>query len=63
VAPVLVEAPRYEQSFADRRSPVLESAADGTSLGHLLLPAVVVLLLGAAGLLLHRSRPAAARRR
>jgi hypothetical protein len=63
VDPVLHEAPRYEQSFADRRSPALESAADDTSLGLLSLPAVVVLLLGAAGLLLHRSRSAAARRR
>jgi hypothetical protein len=55
VAPVLVEAPRYEQAFEVRQSPALESAADGTNMATIvLLPGAAVLLVGGTVLLLVR---------
>jgi hypothetical protein len=56
-------APHSERFLAAaERSPTLESAADGSGLAGIVVPAVAVLLLGGGVLLLHLFRSAAARR-
>jgi hypothetical protein len=59
--PVVVTSEVEHFQFG-HRSPAIESAADGSSIGQLVVPAVAVLVLGAAGLVFQRFRSAARRR-